>query len=1324
MDPYFMDRFALESQCFYKSALHNLNPKVAKDIAVLVAEDLSRGVEANENRFGETKKHFEWILEVMSYGLSLPLSEFDSIHKICQQYLIWVQDLSSNTLTRLPALISQHFEHYFGLILKQIRNLFIPRQGQNLQGLSSMCSEVLVTLKSLVTKPSESIKLSPKMYNQILEFILVVSAKIFTQPPAVGSMLSEHLGDVLSSYLFYIWLSVSFRHFPSQSLWLSFENVCSHAIHNEGFVLQWSSFCLLLTKKIVSYHGDYSHVYDSDALDECLRPFDQNVLTHVWLKMFHCVGKVSMLSDPLSLSRKIWPDVTPLTMSENSPESDPYSSIFIYLSNSTPISFFHSMSFLYGFVHLVFPNLDQSVISLTEWQKNLFELYSDKSKQKPYLSDHLQGSNSCTFGLDSEFCRLLLSINSYRNISESDTAAKPPIRGPFSKCSTVLNMIFDWLIGCCVNCLNQVSSESIDFLIKKNYDLNNPSVADAKIAIVLCNKYEIGRAIAFRQAQSRASTSPYVLVCSTTNIEQTIFSSIICSSTSLFSSRLEHIHILVPHYLRALKTILIDPTFGATADKNLRNQALIILNKIIPLAINISDKHDHDISSYSEVSNSLETVTYCLIDILCQGFEKESNTSNILMYLSAVNVLLFELVDINVEPLQSLCPLLVRKLFSGISSKIISQLISRTEHRNFDLYSTLKLIDALLSFSLAPPSMIYDMNDVSNFITSLSNFIINLSKREPQYQSKAVHSTIVYTFYCLTNWFNRQKWIINSKIIARTIFPIIELGLSGTKSQLSPCEAKEIKQLKPISFRVFEEAEFLMNNVLELSSPHNDLLSCHKLSENDLKSLHSDFFKAPACYYLLENTAIVSFLESSACDAPTTIVFIRSMMGKRAYQFSLEKSVKDEEFVQTDIPPQINNVKQTPIQSLAMNKARTYDPPDPSKSCIADGSLPHLTNVIEEFQIDHNKILKRFEEQVALETKSFEKYRKMSEVSKALGCPNERPAKFNGSNDVHRMLLNNLFLTHYNVMKTENNKLVPKCYRITNVSMIEREITRLDNLSITNCHFAYLFIVNSYHKDISSMLRSKKCLYPACFNHFISQLGECVTLGNHVGFHGPLKVGIHSHVHFNYYHDFLHEFAILPSFSIFTESMAPTKPPKPFKVNESGLFDRNDNTRSFDSQFLKETSQKKQSELDVAIIWVEDPTNSLTYSISKLIESMNDVLELQSIFPHTVIEITPMDEELMMITLFNFVTVESTSQFVKDLTVTVKINYLGHYVRNLICSLDMKKRIETDSYNSPHLKRKFFLQNLTKENSSDVFYTQYLSNFTNLDPKLYTPVAA
>lgn len=66
----------------------------------------------------------------------------------------------------------------------------------------------------------------------------------------------------------------------------------------------------------------------------------------------------------------------------------------------------------------------------------------------------------------------------------------------------------------------------------------------------------------------------------------------------------------------------------------------------------------------------------------------------------------------------------------------------------------------------------------------ICDYIVFQCSRPPPAHSKDLHSTIVAAYQCVTTWLVEHPDLLNDKDTVHTVLEVVELGISGSKSQV------------------------------------------------------------------------------------------------------------------------------------------------------------------------------------------------------------------------------------------------------------------------------------------------------------------------------------------------------------------------------------------------------------------------------------------------------------------------------------------------------------------------------------------------------------
>ncbi|KAK7085953.1 hypothetical protein SK128_026618, partial [Halocaridina rubra] len=125
----------------------------------------------------------------------------------------------------------------------------------------------------------------------------------------------------------------------------------------------------------------------------------------------------------------------------------------------------------------------------------------------------------------------------------------------------------------------------------------------------------------------------------------------------------------------------------------------------------------------------------------------------------------------------------------------------------------LELLSGLARLSIAEQ----DGLECKRAVKWLCDYIAYQCSRPPRAHSKDLHSTIVAAFHCASVWLVAHPYLLQDKECLGTVLEVIELGISGSKSQVKSSDVprlKHEKELKPASMRVRDSAEALLSCVL------------------------------------------------------------------------------------------------------------------------------------------------------------------------------------------------------------------------------------------------------------------------------------------------------------------------------------------------------------------------------------------------------------------------------------------------------------------------------------------------------------------------------
>lgn len=165
------------------------------------------------NNCFQDDKDVLWIMEVIGYGLSLPLSDneqYEAVRDCVKIYCEWLHALSVNLSHDkfIPKPIKQNPNLYCQKIIGHLYNTFLPRIFTNPESSNDfiskqalICHRILRLLIPIATEPDNVI--NSKTWECLLIFLLGINDKLLKSPTNVND-IGTQLADRVISTLFQV----------------------------------------------------------------------------------------------------------------------------------------------------------------------------------------------------------------------------------------------------------------------------------------------------------------------------------------------------------------------------------------------------------------------------------------------------------------------------------------------------------------------------------------------------------------------------------------------------------------------------------------------------------------------------------------------------------------------------------------------------------------------------------------------------------------------------------------------------------------------------------------------------------------------------------------------------------------------------------------------------------------------------------------------------------------------------------------------------------------------------------------------------------------
>ncbi|XP_034100505.1 ral GTPase-activating protein subunit beta isoform X14 [Drosophila albomicans] len=1205
------------AQCF--SVLNKFPASAGREVVISVVKQLGTNLGITQNAEPShlvKDEEVKWCMDVICFGLSLPLQEHETIKDCVNVYCEWLTALHPQPRISVPKPICEDANLYARQIINHFHNLFVPRQGESsdtIKRQAVLCHRVLRTLQQTA---QISQQMDRQTWDTLLLFLLAIN-EILLAPPTVKDDVGDQLCERVISVLFEVWLLACVRCFPSPSLWKTLQESCAMWRHRVALVDQWNRVNLALTARLLefSYGPDFTQLKIADE-DSQLIPagMSNDCVAQTWYRFLRMIGNPTALCSPHLISKSSHFVQWALTH-EKGAETHQHPCL-----QMLPQIFLNAIKGISSQVDAFLGLSKTALISLTR---------SSANAAAPTTPTSGPPSSS--------------SINSLPSIG---TEVRTTLSVARPKCNSILHLFGEWLFEAAhiggdtwlQNRKRQAceASKRPSSMIMENRkgsislsqpnSLNDPSSLPPTLTI---DKYESGRAEAigtlckiFCAKKTGEEILPVYLARFYMALQQCLkiteskecdetLASILLHSADLFRLDLDGINVLLPGYIAALEIVLPDKDLKlktqATAFNrtDLRRSAINILLSIMVLPL-----HYHNLPIRNLTSDSNEKpLTFIqlkarLMNILMNALQVETDAQNTHMLLGGLllcvqDAVTFEECELSGNEhlsgptgqnhednlLSSACSERSASLVSGtvsfggqtpaMSSRdtasaheypslTISDDISVDFTHDFESIASYDNAHALfvratylvchrlisswktdLNVSLAALELLSglarlhiretDALECKRAVKWICDYICYQCSRPPPAHSKDLHSTIVAAFQCTAAWLMQHPYLLQDKDCLQTVLEVVELGISGTKSQSKNGDLpkfKDEKELKPASMRVRDAAENLLTIILEqvgyfpsecgpesISSLLNELAlikhCTHPTGDGSVGVCNTEQAISKFKYFVTENSTILALLEEPLGNdqdpQPTITLLIRGPFGRHAWTMQLRhlprsKSGIKYHAVNPGRPIPLNDITQRP-ECEQKNFPEGVDKVQP---CVADYSIPTIEQIREQYGASIIGDLEAMLENQSIHEKLAwaESDNSMDSLSHAQECI--PPAV------CHEFHAARLFLSHFGFLNFEirnpqnpNESLGappqrPLIVLDTTASAFAADLENLDKLSARTHDTVYVFYVKAGQTSASQIIgnMAEDQTYDSHFANMLQTLGWPVQVADHSGWTG------------------------------------------------------------------------------------------------------------------------------------------------------------------------------------------------------------------------------
>ncbi|XP_054741769.1 ral GTPase-activating protein subunit beta isoform X10 [Anastrepha obliqua] len=300
------------------SVLNKFPASAGREVTVSVVRQLASNLGITQNAEPShlvRDEEVNWCMDVICFGLSLPLQEHETIKDCVNVYCEWLTALHPQPRISVPKPICEDANMYCRKIVSHFHNLFVPRQGEILPFIyqsslgadtinrqAVLCHRVLRTLQQTA---QISQTMDRKTWEALLLFLLAIN-EVLLAPPTVKDDVGDQLCERVLSVLFEVWLLACLRCFPSPSLWKTLQESCAMWRHRMALIDQWNRVNLALTARLLefTYGSAFPELKISDE-DAQLIPADMtnDCVAQTWYRFLRTIGNPTALCSPHIISK-------------------------------------------------------------------------------------------------------------------------------------------------------------------------------------------------------------------------------------------------------------------------------------------------------------------------------------------------------------------------------------------------------------------------------------------------------------------------------------------------------------------------------------------------------------------------------------------------------------------------------------------------------------------------------------------------------------------------------------------------------------------------------------------------------------------------------------------------------------------------------------------------------------------------------------------------------------------------------------------------------------------------------------------------------------
>ncbi|XP_037885909.1 ral GTPase-activating protein subunit beta isoform X10 [Glossina fuscipes] len=290
------------------SVLNKFPASAGREVAVSVVKQLASNLGITQNAEPShlvKDEEVNWCMDVICFGLTLPLQEHETIKDCVNVYCEWLTALHPQPRISVPKPICEDANMYCRKIINHFHNLFVPRHGESADTINRqavLCHRVLRTLQQTA---QISQTMDRQTWEALLLFLLAINETLLA-PPTIKDDVGDQLCERVLSVLFEVWLLACVRCFPSPSLWKTLQESCSIWRHRVALIDQWNRVNLALTARLLDFtYGSAFPELKISEEDAQLIPagMTDDCVAQTWYRFLRTIGNPTALCSPHIISK-------------------------------------------------------------------------------------------------------------------------------------------------------------------------------------------------------------------------------------------------------------------------------------------------------------------------------------------------------------------------------------------------------------------------------------------------------------------------------------------------------------------------------------------------------------------------------------------------------------------------------------------------------------------------------------------------------------------------------------------------------------------------------------------------------------------------------------------------------------------------------------------------------------------------------------------------------------------------------------------------------------------------------------------------------------